>query len=162
MVRYEGYAPGGIGLIIETLTDNLNRTGGNVRSYLSKAGGNLGTTNSVISGFDRVGEIFYPAAAASEDDMMEAALEAGADDVESDADGHSITCTFESLSEVSTALAERFGDAEAANVVWRPHARIEVTGDAAASLRKLIDILEDDDDVQSVFVNYEMEEDEGE
>jgi YebC/PmpR family DNA-binding regulatory protein len=160
-VRYEGYAPGGIGLIIETLTDNLNRTGGNVRSYLSKAGGNLGTANSVTSGFDRIGEIIYSAAAASEDDMMEAGLEAGADDVETDEDGHLITCSYETLNEVSTTLAARFGDPESANIVWRPHARIEVEGDAAVSLRKLLDTIEDDDDVQNVFGNYEMEEDEG-
>jgi YebC/PmpR family DNA-binding regulatory protein len=157
-VRYEGFGPGGVGLIVETLTDNLNRTAGNLRSFFSKNGGNLGTTNSVTSGFDRVGEIVYPAEAASEDDMMEAALEAGADDVESDADGHTITCTFETLNEVSAALSARFGDAAAANVVWRPHATVEVTGDAAATLRKLIDILEDDDDVQNVFGNHEMDE----
>ena len=157
-VRYEGYAPGGIGLIIETLTDNLNRTGGNVRSYLSKAGGNLGTGNSVTSGFDRLGEITYPASIASEDDMMEAALEAGADDVETHEEGHLITCAFEALNEVSSALTARFGDAESANIVWRAHANIEVTGDAALSLRKLLDVIEDDDDVQNVFGNYEMDE----
>jgi YebC/PmpR family DNA-binding regulatory protein len=158
MVRYEGYAPGGIGLIIETLTDNLNRTGGNVRSYFTKAGGNLGTANSVTSGFDRVGEIVYVASAASEDDMMEAALEAGADDVESDDEGHLISCTYEALNDVSSALSARFGDAESANVIWRPHARIEVVGDAALALRKLLDVIEDDDDVQNVFGNYEMDE----
>lgn len=161
-VRYEGYAPGGIGLIIETLTDNLNRTGGNIRSYLSKAGGNLGTANSVTSGFDRVGEVTYPRAAATEDDMMEAALEAGADDVESHEEGHLITCAFESLNDVSAALSARFGDAEGANIVWRAHANTEVTGDAALTLRKLLDVIEDDDDVQNVFGNYEMDEDEGE
>lgn len=157
-VRYEGYAPGGIGLIIETLTDNLNRTGGNVRSYLSKAGGNLGTANSVTSGFDRVGEITYPADSATEDDMMEAALEAGADDVETHDEGHLVTCAFEVLNDVSTALAARFGDAESANIVWRAHANIEVTGEAAVALRKLLDVIEDDDDVQNVFGNYEMDE----
>lgn len=157
-VRYEGYAPGGIGLIIETLTDNLNRTGGNVRSYFTKAGGNLGTANSVTSGFDRVGEITYAATAASEDDIMEAALEAGADDVETHEEGHLITCTFEALNEVSTALASRFGDAEGANIVWRAHANITVIGDAAVALRKLLDVIEDDDDVQNVFGNYEMDE----
>jgi YebC/PmpR family DNA-binding regulatory protein len=157
-VRYEGYAPGGIGLIIETLTDNLNRTGGNIRSYLSKAGGNLGTANSVTSGFDRVGEITYPPSVATEDEMLEAALEAGADDVESHDEGHLITCSFETLNDVSAALNERFGDAEGANIVWRAHASIEVTGDAALSLRKLLDVIEDDDDVQNVFGNYEMDE----
>lgn len=161
-VRYEGYAPGGIGLIIETLTDNLNRTGGNVRSYFTKAGGNLGTANSVTSGFDRLGEITYPIAAASEDDMMEAALEAGADDVETHDDGHLITCSFEALNEVSTALTARFGDAESANVVWRAHANIDVLGDAALALRKLLDTIEDDDDVQNVFGNFEMDDGEEE
>jgi YebC/PmpR family DNA-binding regulatory protein len=157
-VRYEGYAPGGVGLIVETLTDNLNRTGGNVRSYLSKAGGNLGTANSVTSGFEHVGEITYPADVASEDEMMEAGLEAGAEDVATNEDGHLVTCAFESLNDVSSALATRFGDAESANLVWRPHARIEVEGDAAVALRKLLDTLEDDDDVQNVFGNYEMDE----
>jgi YebC/PmpR family DNA-binding regulatory protein len=155
-VRYEGFGPGGIGIVVETLTDNLNRTAGNLRSYFSKTGGNLGTTNSVTSGFDRVGEIIYLAAAASEDDMLEAAIEAGADDVESDEDGHTITCAFETLNEVSSALAARFGDAEAANVVWRPHVTIEVAADAAAGLTKLLDTLEDDDDVQNVFTNHEL------
>jgi YebC/PmpR family DNA-binding regulatory protein len=157
-VRYEGYAPGGIGLIIETLTDNLNRTGGNIRSYLSKSGGNLGTANSVTSGFERVGEITYPPSVATEDEMLEAALEAGADDVETHDEGHLITCSFEALNEVSSALTERFGDAEGANIVWRAHANIEVSGDAALSLRKLLDVIEDDDDVQNVFGNYEMDE----
>lgn len=156
-VRYEGFGPGGVGLIVETLTDNLNRTAGNLRSFFTKNGGNLGTTNSVTSGFDRVGEIRYPLAAASEDDMLEAAVEAGADDCVSDEDGHVVTCGFEALNEVSAALSTRFGDAESANVVWRAHASIEVTGDAATTLVKLLDLLEDDDDVQNVFGNYELD-----
>jgi YebC/PmpR family DNA-binding regulatory protein len=158
-VRYEGFGPGGVGLIVETLTDNLNRTAGNLRSYFTKNGGNLGTTNSVTSGFDRVGEILYPASAASEDDMLEAAIEAGADDVASDADGHTITCAFETLNEVSAALQARFGDAQEAGVVWRAHASIAVEGDAATTLAKLLDILEEDDDVQNVFGNHELPED---
>lgn len=157
-VRYEGFGPGGIGLIVETLTDNLNRTGGNLRSYFSKMGGNLGTTNSVTSGFDRIGEIRFDLAVASEDDMMEAALEAGADDVAIDDEGHVISCSFETLSEVSTALSEKFGDAQSANVIWRPHISIEVEGQAATSLMKLLETLEDDDDVQDVFGNYQMDE----
>jgi YebC/PmpR family DNA-binding regulatory protein len=155
-VRYEGFGPGGVGLVVETLTDNLNRTAGNLRSYFSKNGGSLGTTNSVTSGFDRVGEVIYPASAASEDDMMEAAIEAGADDVVTDEDGHTVTCTFETLNEVSAALVARFGDAESAKVVWRPHASVAVEGDAAQTLIKLLGILEDDDDVQNVFGNYEL------
>lgn len=157
-VRYEGYGPAGVGIIVETLTDNLNRTAGNIRSYFAKMGGNLGTTNSVTSGFDRVGEIRYKLEVASEDEMMEQALEAGADDVAIDEEGHLITCAFENLSEVSTALAEKYGDAESANIVWRPHASIEVTGDSAKTLMKLIDALEEDDDVQEVFGNYELDE----
>lgn len=157
-VRYEGFGPGGVGIIVETLTDNLNRTAGNLRSYFAKMGGNLGTTNSVTSGFDRVGEIRFPASVASEDDMMEAALEAGADDIAFDEDGHLITCTFESLSEVSNTLAQKYGDPENAGVVWRPHANIEVTGDAGKTLMKLLETLEDDDDVQDVFGNYELDE----
>lgn len=157
-VRYEGYAPGGIGLVIETLTDNLNRTGGNLRTYFGKSGGNLGTTNSVTSGFDHVGEIRFAAIVASEDDMMETALEAGADDCEFDEEGHLITCAFENLGEVSQALTTKYGDALSANIVWRPHATIEVTGAAATSLMKLLEALEDDDDVQEVFGNYELDE----
>jgi YebC/PmpR family DNA-binding regulatory protein len=157
-VRYEGFGPGGVGLIVETLTDNLNRTAGNLRSYFTKNGGNLGTTNSVTSGFDRVGEIRYPASAASDDDMLEAAIEAGADDCVSDADGHVVTCGFEALNEVSAALQARFGDAENAAMVWRAHASVAVTGDQATTLVKLLEILEDDDDVQDVFGNYELDE----
>ena len=157
-VRYEGFGPGGVGLIVETLTDNLNRTAGNLRSYFTKNGGNLGTTNSVTSGFDRLGEIRYPTAAASADDMLEAAIEAGADDCVSDGDGHLVTCGFEALGDVSSALAARFGDAQSANVVWRAHAGIEVAGDQAVSLVRLLELLEDDDDVQDVFGNYELDE----
>lgn len=157
-VRYEGFGPGGIGLIVETLTDNLNRTGGNLRSYFSKMGGNLGTSNSVTSGFDHVGEIRFATSVASEDDMMEAALDAGADDVSVDEEGHIITCAFEKLSEVSNALTEKFGDAQSANIIWKPHLSIEVTGDAAKTLMKLLDTLEEDDDVQDVFGNYQFDE----
>ena len=158
-VRYEGFGPGGVGLIVETLTDNLNRTAGNLRSYFSKNGGNLGTTNSVTSGFDQVGEVRYPLAAASEDDMLEAAIEAGADDCISDEDGHLILCGFGALNEVSSALGERFGDAESANVTWRPHVNVPVDMATAPTLMKLLEILEDDDDVQNVFGNYEMPDD---
>lgn len=157
-VRYEGFGPGGIGLIVETLTDNLNRTGGNLRSYFSKMGGNLGTTNSVTSGFDRIGEIRFELSVASEDEMMETALEAGADDVAIDDEGHVITCAFENLNEVSSALCAKYGDAQSANIIWRPHITIPVEGPAATSLVKLLETLEDDDDVQDVFGNYEMEE----
>ncbi len=156
-VRYEGFGPGGVGLIVETLTDNLNRTGGNLRSYFSKMGGNLGTTNSVTSGFDRIGEIRFELSVASEDDMMEAALEAGADDVGVDEENHIISCAYENLSEVSNALVEKFGDAQSANIIWKPHIEIEVEGQAAASLMKLLDTLEEDDDVQDVFGNYQID-----
>jgi YebC/PmpR family DNA-binding regulatory protein len=158
-VRYEGFGPGGVGLIVETLTDNLNRTAGNLRSYFSKNGGNLGTTNSVTSGFDQVGEVRYPLSVASEDEMLEAAIEAGADDCMSDEDGHLILCSFGALNEVSSALGERFGDAEAANVTWRPHVTVPVDMATAPTLMKLLEILEDDDDVQNVFGNYEMPDD---
>jgi YebC/PmpR family DNA-binding regulatory protein len=157
-VRYEGFGPGGVGLIVETLTDNLNRTAGNLRSYFSKNGGNLGTTNSVTSGFNQRGEIRYPLAVASEDDMLEAAIEAGADDCMSDEDGHLIICTFESLNEVSSAMSARFGDAEEAGIVWRGHMDVAVDSAVAPTLMKLLEILEDDDDVQNVFGNYEMPE----
>lgn len=159
-VRYEGFGPAGVGIIVEALTDNRNRTAGDLRSTFSKNGGNLGTTNSVSSGFERVGEIRYPAAAASEDAMLEAAIEAGADDCASDEEGHVVTCSFEALNDVSAALAARFGDAESAGMVWRPHATVSIEGDDAATLMKLIGTLEDFDDVQNVFANFEISDEE--
>lgn len=157
-IRYEGYGPGGIAIIVEAMTDNRNRTASNVRSYFAKNGGNLGETGSVSFMFDRVGEIMYPAAAGDADTVMLAALEAGADDVESDADGHWITCADTALNEVTAALEAALGESETAKLVWRPQSRTMVDLDGAQRLMKLIDTLEEDDDVQSVTGNFDLPE----
>ncbi|MFN3936584.1 MAG: YebC/PmpR family DNA-binding transcriptional regulator [Gemmobacter sp.] len=157
-IRYEGYGPNGIAVIVETMTDNINRTASNVRSYFAKHGGNLGTTGSVSFMFDRVGEITYPPEAGSPDRVLEAALEAGAEDVESDADGHWIYCAMEELSEVSEALERALGESTESKLVWRPQNRTMVDLETAQKLVKLIDTLEDDDDVQSVTANFDIPE----
>jgi YebC/PmpR family DNA-binding regulatory protein len=155
-VRYEGYGPGGVAVIVETLTDNRNRTGGAIRSYFTKAGGALGETGSVGFMFNHVGEIVYPAKAGSEDKVLEAAIEAGADDVVSDAERHTITCTFENLSDVSKALEAVLGPADSAKAVWRPTTMTALDEERAQSMLKLVDTLEDDDDVQNVYSNFEV------
>ncbi|HUK11557.1 MAG TPA: YebC/PmpR family DNA-binding transcriptional regulator [Stellaceae bacterium] len=158
-VRYEGYGPGGIAIIVEGLTDNRNRTASDVRAAFTKAGGSLGESNSVSFLFDRVGEIAYPAAAASTDQMFEAAVEAGADNVESDGEGHIVTSAPDALNAARDALEKRFGAAQSAKLVWRPKATTPIAGEAAQSLLKLLETLEDNDDVQSVYANFEMAED---
>jgi YebC/PmpR family DNA-binding regulatory protein len=156
-IRYEGFGPGGVGVIVEVLTDNRNRAASNVRSTFGKNGGNLGETGAVSFMFDRVGQIVYPPAAGSEDAVMEAAIEAGAEDVQSDAeDGHTIYTAFEQLNEVAQALEASLGAAKSTAIVWRPKSLTPVEGDAAATLMKLIDALEDDDDVQNVYSNEEV------
>jgi YebC/PmpR family DNA-binding regulatory protein len=155
-VRYEGYGPGGVAVIVEALTDNRNRTASNVRALFTKYGGNLGESGSVAFMFSRVGEILYPVAKASADAMLEAAIEAGADDVASDESGHTITCAFESIGEVSSALAAKFGDAESVKVVWKPQTLAPVDQEKAESLMKLVDGLDEDDDVQVVFSNADI------
>jgi YebC/PmpR family DNA-binding regulatory protein len=157
-VRYEGYGPGGIAVIIEALTDNRNRTASEVRALFSKSGGNLGETNSVSFMFERKGVIVYPAKAASADAMFEAGLEAGADNVESDATSHEVTCAVDDFSTVRDALEKKFGEAQEAKLQWRPLNTTMVDGDTADSLMKLIDALEDNDDVQNVYANYEVSE----
>ncbi|MEM9223330.1 MAG: YebC/PmpR family DNA-binding transcriptional regulator [Pseudomonadota bacterium] len=157
-VRYEGYGPGGVALLVEALTDNRNRTAGVVRAAFSKHGGALGESGSVAFMFDRVGEIEFAPEAADADAMMEAAIEAGADDVASETEGHLVTCAFSDLAEVSGALSERLGEPRDVRTVWRPQNTTPVDEEKAATLLKLIDTLEDDDDVQSVFANYEMSE----
>jgi YebC/PmpR family DNA-binding regulatory protein len=157
-VRYEGYGPGGIAIIIEALTDNRNRTASEVRSLFSKAGGNLGETNSVSFMFERKGVIVYPAKAASADAVFEAALDAGADNVESDAAVHEITCATDDFSAVRDALEKKFGEASEAKLQWRPVNTTMIEGDTAETLLKLIDALEDNDDVQNVYANYEVSE----
>jgi YebC/PmpR family DNA-binding regulatory protein len=156
-VRYEGYGPGGVAIIVEGLTDNKNRTAPEVRSAFSKFGGSLGETNSVSFQFDHVGYISYDKKVASEDEMLEAALEAGADDVATD-DSFEITCALEQLSSVRDSLIKKFGDPSEAKVTWIPKNTIAVDGDIAKTLFKLIEILEDNDDVQLVVANYEVPE----
>jgi YebC/PmpR family DNA-binding regulatory protein len=155
-VRYEGRGPGGTAVIVEALTDNRNRTGSNVRSYFTKAGGELGATGSATFGFARVGEIAYPAAAGSADKVMEAAIEAGADDVASDEDGHSIICAFDALNEVSKALETMLGAPASAKPAWKPNAMTPLDEERAGSMMKLIEALDNDDDVQNVFTNFEV------
>jgi YebC/PmpR family DNA-binding regulatory protein len=155
-IRYEGYGPGGVAIIIEALTDNRNRTASNIRATLSKNGGALGETNSVGFMFDHVGEIEYPAKAGSADQVLEAAIEAGADDVESDEDGHWIYTSFENLGEVAAALEKTLGEAESVKAIWRPQNTVEVDAEKGATLVKVLGLLEDDDDVQNVYANYAM------
>ncbi|SEQ12993.1 DNA-binding regulatory protein, YebC/PmpR family [Devosia sp. YR412] len=155
-IRYEGYGPGGVALIVETLTDNRNRTASNVRSYFSKSGGAMGETNSVGFMFDKVGEITYAAKAGSGDKMMEAAMEAGADDVESDEEGHYFTTSFEAMVDVAAALEKLLGEAESVKAVWKPQTNTPIDAEKGASLMKLIATLEEDDDVQNVYSNFEM------
>ncbi len=157
-VRYEGYGPGGVALIVEALTDNRNRSASNVRAAFTKAGGAMGETGSVSFMWDRVGEIFYAASAGSAEKFMDAAIEAGADDVQSDEDGHTIQCSFEGLGDVSKALEEALGEAESVKVVWKPQNSIPVDEERAQSLIKLVGVLEDDDDVQNVYANFEVDE----
>ena len=156
-IRYEGFGPGGIGVIVEVMTDNRNRTAANVRAAFSKYGGNLGATGSVAFTWDRVGQIVYDAKAGSEDKVMEAAIEAGADDVESDEESHTIYTAFDALSEVATALEGSLGAAKSTALAWRPKSRTPLSGDSVATLIKLLDVLEDDDDVQTVYSNEDID-----
>jgi YebC/PmpR family DNA-binding regulatory protein len=158
-VRYEGYGPGGVAIIIEALTDNRNRTASDLRAAFTKAGGSLGESNSVSFLFDRLGEIVYPAAAASADAMFEAAVEVGADNVESGSEQHTVTCAPDDLNAVRDALERRFGPAQSAKLAWRPKTSAPVAGDDANDLLKLLETLEDSDDVQNVYANFEMADD---
>ena len=158
-VRYEGYGPGGVAVIVEALTDNRNRTGSVVRAAFSKHGGNLGSTGSVAHMFNHVGEIVYEAGAGSADKILEAAIEAGAEDAQSDDNGHVITCSFEDLGSVSSALEEALGAPKSAKPVWRPNLSTELDEDSVESVMKLISTLEDDDDVQDVYANFEVSDD---
>jgi YebC/PmpR family DNA-binding regulatory protein len=157
-VRYEGYAPGGVAVIVEALTDNRNRTAGEVRSFFTKSGGALAETGAVSFMFDHVGEIEFDAKAASEDAMMEAAIEAGADDAQSGADGHVITTSMEAFAEVAKTLEAKFGEPRKSKLVWRPQNTIGVDDETGEKILKLIGNLEDNDDVQNVFANFEISE----
>ena len=155
-MRYEGYGPGGVAIIVEALTDNRNRTATNVRTAFSKNGGNLGASGAVSHGFDRMGLITYPINAGDADSGFEAALEAGAEDVESSEDEHSIWTAMDSLHEVAKALEATLGEAESAKLAWKPQVLVEVDEANAATLLKMIDALEDDDDVQTVWGNFDV------
>ncbi|NBT40579.1 MAG: YebC/PmpR family DNA-binding transcriptional regulator [Alphaproteobacteria bacterium] len=157
-IRYEGYGPGGVAMIVEALTDNRNRTASVVRSSFTKYGGALGETGSVSFMFDRVGEIRYAADIGDADAMLEHGIEAGAEDVVSDEEGHMVTCAFEDLSDVSRALEESLGPAENTAIVWRPQNLTPVDEEKASTLLKLVAVLEDDDDVQNVFANFDIDE----
>ena len=158
-IRYEGYGPGGVALIVEALTDNRNRTATNVRTAFSKNGGNLGTAGAVSHGFERLGLIEYPASAGDEEKVLEAAIEAGADDVESSEDGHVIWTQMEALHEVAGNLEKSLGEAENVKLAWKPNITVDVDEDTAGTLFKLVDALDDDDDVQTVWGNYEVSDD---
>ncbi len=157
-VRYEGYGPGGVAVIVEALTDNRNRTASSVRTAFTKSGGSLGETGSVAFMFNRVGEIVYPASVGDEDKVMEAAIEAGAEDVQTDENGHTIICAFEDIGDVSSALEEALGEAESVKPVWKPQTMAPVDEEKAQSVLKLIDTLDDDDDVQNVYANFDVDE----
>ncbi len=158
-VRYEGYGPGGVAIIVEALTDNRNRTASEIRTAFSKAGGNLGETNSVSFMFEHKGVVRYPAKAGSADAMFEAALDAGAEDVSSDADAHEIVCATEQFSAVRDALEAKFGAPQEARLNWRPRNTVPVDAEAADSLLKLLGTLEDNDDIQAVAANFEVADD---
>ena len=157
-VRYEGYGPGGVAVIVEALTDNRNRTAGEVRSYFTKAGGSLAETGAVSFMFDRVGLIVFDREVADEDAMLEAAIEAGADDVASGPEEHEVITSVGALTEAQKALEARFGEPRKASIVWRPQNTIAVDDEAGEKILRLIGALEDNDDVQTVTANFEVSE----
>jgi len=158
-IRYEGYGPGGVAVIVEAMTDNKNRTASTVRSTFTKAGGNLGETGSVGFMFDRKGQIFYPAETGDADTVMMAAIEAGAEDCESDDGGHLITCADSDLNDVSNALEAELGDSETSKLVWVPNIQSEQDLEGVEKLMRLVDALEDDDDIQTVTTNLDAPDD---
>jgi YebC/PmpR family DNA-binding regulatory protein len=155
-IRYEGYGPGGVAIIVEALTDNRNRAASDIRSYFTKSGGNLGETGSVAFMFDRTGIIEYDSAAASDDAMLDAAIEAGADDVISSENGHEVYASQESLREVAKALEAKFGEPRKAALTWKPQNTVTVDDETGEKLLKLMDLLNEHDDVQNVFANFEI------
>jgi len=157
-IRYEGYGPKGVAVIVEALTDNRNRTASDVRAAFTKFGGNLGETGSVNFMFDQVGQVVYPADVATADEMFEVALESGAQNVESTEDCHEITCDTNDFNEVRDGLEAKFGTAESAELTWKPQNTIELDADSAGTMLKLLDALEDNDDVQKVSSNVEIDD----
>ena len=155
-IRYEGYGPGGAALIVEAQTDNRNRTASDVRSAFTKSGGSLAETGAVAFMFDRVGVVAFPAAVADADTMLEAAIEAGADDVRSGEDGHEVICAQDAFGEVSKALEARFGEPSRTGLVWKAQNAIEVDDETGEKLVRLVEVIEDQDDVQNVYVNFAL------
>jgi YebC/PmpR family DNA-binding regulatory protein len=155
-IRYEGYGPAGIAVVVETLTDNRNRTAGEVRSYFTKSGGSLGETGSVAFMFDHVGLVSFDKKIGGDDEVLEMAIEVGADDVLSDEDGHEIICATNEFASIRDSLIEKFGDPMAAKLVFRPKDITNLDVDNAQKVMRLIDNLEDNDDVQNVYANYEI------
>jgi YebC/PmpR family DNA-binding regulatory protein len=155
-IRYEGYAPGGVAVIVEALTDNNNRTAGEVRAIFTKAGGNLATTGAVSFMFDHLGVVEYDAKVATADQMLEAAIEAGAEDVVSNEDGHQIVTKTDTLHEVAKALEAKFGEPRKSGMVWKPQNTVAVDDEAGEKILKLMDALDDNDDVQNVYANFEV------
>ncbi len=155
-IRYEGYGPAGVAVIVEALTDNRNRTASDVRAAFSKHGGSLGELNSVSFLFTHLGVVSYPAAAASEDAMLEAAIEAGADDARSGPDGHEVTCATDAFFAVRDALEARFGAPESARLDWRPDTVVTLDEERGGSLLRLIEALDENDDVQAVYANFDL------
>lgn len=154
-IRYEGYGPGGVAVIVEAMTDNKNRTASTVRSTFSKSGGNLGETGSVGFMFDRKGQVVYPASAGDADTVMMAAIEAGAEDVQSDDENHVIICAATDLNEVSNALEAELGESPSTKLIWQPNIQSELDLEGVQKLMRLVEALEDDDDVQSVTTNMD-------
>ena len=155
-IRYEGYGPGGAALIVEAQTDNRNRTASDVRSAFTKSGGSLAETGAVAFMFDRVGVIAYPASVADADTMLEAAIEAGADDVSSGEDGHEVVCAQDSYGEVTKALEARFGEPSGTGLIWKAQNTIDVDDETGEKLIRLVEVIEDQDDVQHVYVNFAL------
>jgi YebC/PmpR family DNA-binding regulatory protein len=155
-IRYEGYGPGGVAIIVEALTDNRNRTAGEVRAIFAKNGGNLAETGAVSFMFSHVGAVEYDAKAASADAMLEAAIEAGAEDVTSNADGHQVITTPDSLNDVAKALEAKFGEPRKSSMLWKPQNTVTLDDEAGEKILKLIESLDDSDDVQSVYANFEV------
>jgi YebC/PmpR family DNA-binding regulatory protein len=157
-IRYEGFGPGGVSVIVEAMTDNRNRTAGEVRSAFQKNGGSMGETGSVAYQFDRVGSIHYPAQAADADAMLEAVIEAGGDDCVSGPDGHQIICETAALHEVAAALEARFGPPQSTALIWKPRLTVAVGAEEASVLLKMLGALDESDDVQNIYANYEIDD----
>lgn len=157
-IRYEGFGPGGVSVIVEAMTDNRNRTAGEVRVAFQKNGGNLGETGSVAYQFDRVGNIQYPVSVADADTMLEAAIEAGADDCASGPDGHQLTCEIGALHEVAAVLEKRFGPPQVTTLIWKPRISVPVSADDAPALLKMLAAIDESDDVQNIYANFEIDD----